>query len=756
MTFQKIPVKMELSLLPTSNASKNKKAKKMKNKYFYHLILFMSSLFFLVSVSLLSKAYNAEKSLQDLIENESALKIDAFDLILQRCTGEICQNVSEIKGQSLSQTDEIKGLFKTHKPDRVELHFVNSFAVYQFLREHKSGNLIFPRFAHNRTDFFVNESLISTHIGMGNNVNIAMFAEDFTSHDRVRIIVDTQNLPFFGTTSLPAALVSNEYSSKFNEWTVAPLFGSYSNRQIEIGIPLIVAIFVFFLRKNRIFETLLLLCFARACYSFLSLMLDQRLLHETLFYSVLYDYKIISVVFGFFCSLRTYTSILFGLSLIGSELSSRHLKALFSLNSIAFVLLFVFREDSIIKGDVYSDTIASLFVVSSCFFRLFLQKEQKSTLKVKTNASIRKTYLENKYDLYFTCVALVAFTLLFLENLGILAKNAAVKDVLNWGSALFYPSIAFMAFIRHAASEGVWNILEKDIERHGQLESELSTAAAIMKTMQGSRKSSFEGLSWRAFQRQSVSIGGDFFDVRRLEFDNNESLIVGLVGDVTGHGIQAALVANAVATTWGAWCRDVVLERRNKGEKSKLKRPRPVERADREQLLSRIPKQIDSFLSAAKVPGTLTTLFVLYDPISMELTLCTCGHPSPFMFTEGAHKSIICPSNGNLGFGVPENEWKTLTITVKEGDRLYMFSDGLFSASYGVNLSSFRKRPRLKSGDKVTNSDPALMWRLFRDVRAHYVFNKPEDEDDITLVSLHFNQSQSSDLLPHLSTKEAS
>ena len=256
-----------------------------------------------------------------------------------------------------------------------------------------------------------------------------------------------------------------------------------------------------------------------------------------------------------------------------------------------------------------------------------------------------------------------------------------------------------------------------------------------MLLMQGSRKGSEAGVKWRVWQRQCVSVGGDFFDVRKLHFEDGD-LVVAVVLDVTGHGIQAAMIARSLSDAWATWCADATRAEGPGDLTASGRRHKPATREERENLLLRAPGRLLAHLSAAREPGSCTAIFALIDASSREVSICNAGHPSAMLVGSTSHQSLTPKGNNStIGDSNLDAEW-TPNIFVIEDETLFLFSDGLFSDLLGVRPAVVAKRFRLPGENRASPHDPKMLWKLFRLTQRFYSKTHPEDEDDITLVAL--------------------
>ncbi|MFE3865838.1 PP2C family protein-serine/threonine phosphatase [Streptomyces goshikiensis] len=142
-------------------------------------------------------------------------------------------------------------------------------------------------------------------------------------------------------------------------------------------------------------------------------------------------------------------------------------------------------------------------------------------------------------------------------------------------------------------------------------------------------------------------VGGDWFETVRLHF--GRTLLV--VGDVMGHGLDAAVDMNAYRST----LRDV---------------------ASTDLAPHRVLRQLDALVAEDPARRPATCLLVRIDPARGVAMFASAGHLPPAVFgADGSAALIDVPVGPPLGTGVGGYEAVTRGITPQE--TLLMFTDGL-------------------------------------------------------------------------------
>ncbi len=152
---------------------------------------------------------------------------------------------------------------------------------------------------------------------------------------------------------------------------------------------------------------------------------------------------------------------------------------------------------------------------------------------------------------------------------------------------------------------------------------------------------------------EAARVGGDFYDVFQLK---DEHMAI-LIGDVSGHGIQAARTATLV--------RDVVQAFAHQS-------------LDPHTVLERV----NALLIDKALPGFVTAFFGLLDPRTGGFRYASAGHPFPYLRRASGQLQTL--GDGSLPVGVlPDATWETDEAALLAGDTLLLYTDGIIEARSG-------------------------------------------------------------------------
>lgn len=198
---------------------------------------------------------------------------------------------------------------------------------------------------------------------------------------------------------------------------------------------------------------------------------------------------------------------------------------------------------------------------------------------------------------------------------------------------------------------------------------------------------------------EESKVGGDWYDA----FPISDGVIALSIGDVAGHGLEAAVVMGEVRQAFRAAALDA-------------KDPASVlDRADR-------------ILKFRENPTMVTAIFGIFDARSGSFTYATAGHPPPILATLDGPVQVL-PCDG-LPLGIrrdePSMNW---TVSIPPGSLLTLYTDGLIEygrdviAGEQILLAAIQEELEKRSADPAK----ALQQRILGD-RRH--------TDDVCILTL--------------------
>ena len=288
--------------------------------------------------------------------------------------------------------------------------------------------------------------------------------------------------------------------------------------------------------------------------------------------------------------------------------------------------------------------------------------------------------------------------------------------------------MAFMPVFIHRIVEGKiaeqWSIgtigstlrqllLEQERIERERIEQELQVARRIQQASLPKEVPSLAGWQILPFYQPAREVGGDFYDF----FDLEEGRLGVVVGDATGKGMPAALVAEATSNMLRAVAQAL-------GSSS----PGKVLAQVNETLVARIP------------PNMFVTCFYgVLDPKSGSFTYANAGHDLPHVRHGDGDAEELRARGMPLGL-MPSMAYEEKDIVLRAGEAGLFYSDGLVEAHDPKGEMFGFPRLRRLVAEHADDADAAaeggsLVEFLMEEL---YSFTGEgwEQEDDITLVTL--------------------
>ena len=241
--------------------------------------------------------------------------------------------------------------------------------------------------------------------------------------------------------------------------------------------------------------------------------------------------------------------------------------------------------------------------------------------------------------------------------------------------------------------------------QHARLyERERTTADALQHAMLPSQLPVLPDIRFSASYSaasESQRVGGDFYDAFTLP----DGRVAVTIGDVTGHGLEAAVIM---------------------GEIRQALRAASFESADPSAILDRASR----LLVASGRTVFVTAVFGVLDPITGRFAYATAGHPPPIIATpEGLH---ALPSAG-LPIGLRDDEGVDFALRLKVPCTLVLFTDGLmeFARDIGEGQRRIENAIRTLAGSDVEHLAGALMKEVLGD---------DEPTDDIAILTMSIDR----------------
>jgi len=235
---------------------------------------------------------------------------------------------------------------------------------------------------------------------------------------------------------------------------------------------------------------------------------------------------------------------------------------------------------------------------------------------------------------------------------------------------------------------------------HARLyERERATADALQRAMLPAQLPLLEHVKFSASYSaasESQRVGGDFYDA----FELPDGRVALTIGDVTGHGLQAAVIM---------------------GEIRQALRAAAYERAEPSAILDRASR----LLVASGRTVFATAIFGVLDTQTGKFAYSTAGHPSPLLF-DG--RRVIRLASSGLPIGLRDDDGVDFSLTLHAPCTLTLFTDGLIEFARDLDEGERRIEAAIREldGSDTEHLAAAIMKR---------VLGSDEATDDIAILT---------------------
>jgi serine phosphatase RsbU (regulator of sigma subunit) len=214
-------------------------------------------------------------------------------------------------------------------------------------------------------------------------------------------------------------------------------------------------------------------------------------------------------------------------------------------------------------------------------------------------------------------------------------------------------SLAMEAFERNRAEMALRVSEEKLRQRNEMIERDLKNAQIIQKALLPSHipKTSYLKIDYRIFYMDAV--GGDYFSFTDLR----EGGLGIFIGDVSGHGVSAALFLSLLKSTADRICRK----------------------------MGRTPSEFIRKLNVDLIDSMqqyfVTAIYGIFNDSRgdgiVTFTFAKGGHPEPILYRAATGEASLVKSSGTILSKFANAQYQETTIDLRKGDRLFLYTDGI-------------------------------------------------------------------------------
>lgn len=231
------------------------------------------------------------------------------------------------------------------------------------------------------------------------------------------------------------------------------------------------------------------------------------------------------------------------------------------------------------------------------------------------------------------------------------------------------------------------------------LELHRAAASALQRSLLPSRLPRVRELDVAArYVPEEGGVGGDWYDV----FPLPSGWLGIVVGDVAGHGLEAAVVMGRIRSALRAYA---------------------LESEDPAVVVQKLDRKVQHF----EPDITATVLYALVEPSSERIHLSSAGHPAPVLAVPGAASRVLdVPADPLLGVGTLPAR-RTTVVNLPEGALVFFYTDGLVERRE-VHLGD---RLRRLCESVVAGAPEAVCTTVMGDL-----VGEDTPDDDITVVAV--------------------
>jgi len=199
-----------------------------------------------------------------------------------------------------------------------------------------------------------------------------------------------------------------------------------------------------------------------------------------------------------------------------------------------------------------------------------------------------------------------------------------------------------------------------------------------------------------------IDIGGDWYDLLRV---GEENLIL-LIGDVSGHGLEAATTMASVRYAALAYA---------------AKEPKPAAVLD----------SLSAFVAKAPAPYLATVMCALLDVRASRMTIASAGHLPPLLISGGESAFVDQRTGPAIGVSL-DARYEETTVAMPPSATLIAFTDGLVERRGEILDVGLERLRDAAAGPPVALED--LIGRIVSDMAS------PTHHDDTAIVGVRWHR----------------
>jgi hypothetical protein len=316
-------------------------------------------------------------------------------------------------------------------------------------------------------------------------------------------------------------------------------------------------------------------------------------------------------------------------------------------------------------------------------------------------------FFSNSNTIISSVFVLLSFPFYYILN--ILLKNDLTNSVFIgtfFNNGIFMVLGMSIHYVSYRLKKREFVARKQLDEKNNQMTGELKIGQAVQQSLLGKLPQKLGKNIFLFLERHPFSeVSGDFYDLVKI----NDRQYYLFMGDVSGHGVSAALITTMAKSLFNS----IVSEKLSTAE-----------------ICAIFNKKLAGELSDSNY--YLTGIVLKIDPESETIEYTNAGHTEPYFYKKTEDKLEKLSTEDPI-LGMFEASYKSKTIQMKEGDRLLLYTDGLYEAK------NSRAEQYMQTFDKdflelSASAVPNLSRVLFE--KAAKWGERKGFNDDVTLLSL--------------------
>jgi sigma-B regulation protein RsbU (phosphoserine phosphatase) len=283
----------------------------------------------------------------------------------------------------------------------------------------------------------------------------------------------------------------------------------------------------------------------------------------------------------------------------------------------------------------------------------------------------------------------------------------------NFDAYLLLSKINSLLRVKHLSDQLKQKYVELEEKNH-ILDLQLKMAQQVQRSLIPDIDLTFNSIRFTSQYMPAMDIGGDFYDVLPL----SENRIAVVLGDVSGHGISAALLTAML---------------------SMMIRNLAPKYTNPDQMLFFLNNEMNAIFENKVREMYACVFYAVFDTQEQKIAYSNAGQALPMMIrsdVEGGESALELDAVGLPVGMMPNSLYEYHVLSYEPGDLLVFHTDGLADAFYKSNPDEFTRTFAEALMDARSLEDPKEITDLI--LTAFYNFGASENEkfglDDVSLI----------------------